>query len=289
MNRIFPGHRQSRPPSGRFTINRDSPQAKGLVAWFLNGRPTYFDPDVSGINGGTVVLQTPDWRIDTERGLGLNFDRTTKEGIASFPRTPVTAPPFTLSVWVRSVDVTLLQTLMALGSSTNNWHSYMLNIENSKPTMATYDGTTRTLSTASNLINNTLYHIVGIWKATNNWKIYVDGGRETAVQTNDEVPLGIGSVSIGGLYYWTGSGMTWDASYHAGGVIFDARIYNTSLTDQEVYQLYSPETRWDLYLPAAPPRFWSVPAAAPPAGVAMPIFGNDDQLFGSIFGGAIVR
>ena len=83
--------------------------------------------------------------------------------------------------------------------------------------------------------------------------------------------------------------MTWDASYHAGGVIFDARIYNTSLTDQEVYQLYSPETRWDLYLPAAPPRFWSVPAAAPPAGAAIPIFGNDDQLFGSIFGGAIVR
>ena len=34
---------------------------------------------------------------------------------------------------------------------------------------------------------------------------------------------------------------------------------------------------------------WGLRVGAPRGGVAMPIFGNDDQLFGSIFGGAIVR
>ena len=45
------------------------------------------------------------------------------------------------------------------------------------------------------------------------------------------------------------------------GPIAEARIYNRYITDPEFWQIWSPETRYDLYLPAAPPRFWSIPVA----------------------------
>ena len=111
--------------------------------------------------------------------------------------------------------------------------------------------------------------------------LYINGVQITEAWTNGWAAVSTDVLRIGYAYYSS-------AARPLRGWLNDVRLYNHSLTSLEVYQQWSPETRWDLYLPAAP-RFWSVPAAAPPAGAAIPIFGSDAQLFGSVFGGAIVR
>lgn len=36
---------------------------------------------------------------------------------------------------------------------------------------------------------------------------------------------------------------------YSPGQIYDRRVWSRQLTDQEIYDLYRPETRWDLYKP----------------------------------------
>src|SRR3990172_826483 len=73
MNRIFPGHRQSRPPTGSFTINRDSPQAKGLVAWWptlaTRGGTSMFD--LSGYSQMGAIGSDLSWSMLGERGPSI--------------------------------------------------------------------------------------------------------------------------------------------------------------------------------------------------------------------------
>lgn len=52
------------------------------------------------------------------------------------------------------------------------------------------------------------------------------------------------------------------------GYIQDIRRYDVPLSNAEIWALYAPQTRGDLYRPAAGPRIWD--AAAPPAATGNP-------------------
>jgi len=261
------GHRLASPPSGRFTINRNSSQASGLIDWVPSG----------GLNTTKSVL------LDYARGLvhvpasGFTIERFS-EGILAYRSNNeagvnmgVThSSPVSTSFWL------VLRTTPSFNRYIVGMGSYYasIGIDTSNVLFAAY-------ITGPTLTIGQLYHVVLTLVGTSGsatGTLYIDG---KLYSTLADQP----GMTFGGTWLWDYSG---GGYANIDACMADIRFYNRVLDANEVYQLYAPETRYDLYLPAAP-RFWSVPAAAPPAGVAMPIFGNDDQLFGSIFGGAIVR
>src|SRR3990170_2671495 len=99
--RLFPrGHIGSRPPTGAFTINRDSPQASGLAAWwpFLGfaGSNAHFDL----VFGNSLTeYNTPTWVADGERGWSMLFTAASSMYLETTVA-PVTSLPISFSAWV---------------------------------------------------------------------------------------------------------------------------------------------------------------------------------------------
>jgi len=280
--RLFPrGHLGSRPPTGPFTINRDSPQAKGLAAWFppLRYRTNVYIDLVSGIIG--TFNGTVDPWIDKDVGFAHLFDATTD--FINIPDNDIFSanPELTVSVWFIPDSVTGGQLVVSKGSTSYEWEMGPFGTAVRCSTRVAAGGFHLDVSGSTIAIGDLVHLVMTVNVSTPILSAYKNGvlvGTDTTAANtpyaNGTAPLRIARRA--------------DNSNQFYGKVGDVRIYNRILTPAEVYQQWSPETRWDLYLSVAP-RFWSVPAAAPPAGVAMPIFGNDDQLFGSIFGGAIVR
>jgi len=282
MNRIFPGHRQNRPPSGRFTINRDSPQAKGLVAWrpMLASQGTSVTRDlVRGLVSSFSSYN--DWESDNEFGIVPAFNNAMfcTLGIGGFGTWIGATTPFTITAWARANQTNARDVIIADWDASGANESIFIEFQSTGTIRASRRGTFSAITSTSSYIAYKWYHIAFVWDLTTEY-LYKDAVMEVSVADAANTNAGnTTALGRGGAY----------ADLYLTGSIADIRFYNRGLFPAEIKHQYAPETRWDLYLPAAPPRFWSIPVAAPPGGVAMPIFGNDDQLFGSIFGGAIVR
>src|SRR4030067_286966 len=85
--RLFPrGHIGSRPPTGPFTINRDSPQRKGLLAWWpmLASRGGAVVRDLANSWHGSYLAANVTWVIDPDGGWALQTDSSTTLGRTNF-------------------------------------------------------------------------------------------------------------------------------------------------------------------------------------------------------------
>jgi hypothetical protein len=106
--------------------------------------------------------------------------------------------------------------------------------------------------TGANIPFFTPYHVVGIFRSLTYRSLYVNGiyraENTTSIPTEDTWDrLGIGT-----------KGDITPANPFEGW-IWDVRVYAGELNAGEIYRLYDPATRYDLYAPVAPPRFWSLP------------------------------
>jgi len=234
----------------------------------------------SGVDN--ILNGNPVFSIDAEMGRTVLVDGTDDTIRADIDRSSIASHTFTLSFWFRPLSVvTATEGIFSWSADASpvSGSTFILIQSNSGNLRFYCDNGYR--EATQTLVANTLYHAAVTRQAgINQWAFYLDG-KQLSTYTDDGTP----SYNLNADEMYFGSGFNGYINAHFG----DMRYHdNIALLPVEIYHQYAPETRWDLYLPAAP-RFWSVPAAAPPAGVAMPIFGNDDQLFGSIFGGAIVR
>ena len=277
--RLFPrGHIGSRPPTGAFTINRDSPQRKGLVAWYpmlasigING---VLDRGDTGING--TFTGSPTWGGSPDFGWGLT---TSNGNYYTAPSTGLNVQQGTVAAWLLPTTQTINTDHLVWSNGTSTTHRVFFECYGARWVVQYSSQSALEAAPGSGGLNQTV-HFVMTWDRTAQLILGYFNGKQIL-----STALTVAAITPSASNYF--------GAYYTGGFPFlgslgEFRIYNRALSANEVWQHFAPETRYDLYLPVAP-RFWSVPAAAPPAGVAMPIFGNDDQLFGSIFGGAIVR
>src|SRR3989304_2217348 len=93
------GHRLASPPSGRFTINRNSPQASGLVGWIpfslSSGASTVRDM----ILGPSVSFgATNSWVFDGTLGAGVQLNET----LNIIDVNVANGTPWTIAFWVKT-------------------------------------------------------------------------------------------------------------------------------------------------------------------------------------------
>jgi len=239
------------PPSGPFTIQRASPQAAGLVAWFPFwgkrwdmdgfGRP-YTKPEAGPYNfsigpeGPAHVVDSDTQRLDIVVPGTPNAYAGTVSFFTRLTALPGAGNQDTFLDFRNSGNgITLLN-----DGSTNNRFRLAY--------FTSFSSTSAYLSV--NPAAETFYHVAFTW--------FNDAGSNLAVRAF--INGWFNSQTTGARAPWAATPVTAQINQDGFRYLYELRIYNRILSDAEIWQLFSPETRFDLYLALAP-RVWFVPAA----------------------------
>ena len=232
----------SRPPVDTpFTLNRASPQANGLVAWWpsMGYEGGILVDRAYGFRSGTLT-NGPVWTPDPVMGTTLSLD-----GTDDFVNCGTVASPFgtgdvayTIALWVRPDAIRFggmwvgygnatANQAIGIGSTGSNFYSVHYSNDNNWG-IAVATGST--------------YHVAVTYDpSTSTETLYLNGfaaGSWTPANLN---------IQASDLLYIGRS--PWNGTYANTCRLGDVRIYNRPLGAAEIFQLYAPQTRWQLYAP----------------------------------------
>lgn len=241
-----------------FTLNWESVQAQGLKAWWpmaANQGGLTVREQVIGYYNGTLS-STLGWTGDTF-GPSPDFTGTPKYigvGINKI-RDFLAGGPYTVAAWFNCKSNDLTQTI--LGDMTSNGMSRSFGLATggagASSVVSSHHGNTLLTHNAV-ITKNVTHHAAVTWLGNNLTRtIYADGVAGTTTDTPASWASAGGLASIGRQGAYNG--------YYFKGCIIDVRIYNRALSAAEIWQLYDPATRWELYRPAEH-RVWQIAPAA---------------------------
>lgn len=247
-------------PQGPFQLNRASPQVQSLVGWW----PFVAMSTREWVRGtGGSLQNNAVFGIGTYgRGLilpGGNNDRYT---ISSSYLRPSNFSQISLAVWFRYTAGNTLQAIINYRQNTDNNYNIHLNGANDASAVVESNIELSTNSvgraTSSSVCTaGKLHHVVITCDGTS-MSIYLDGiGVATGGGGNQTGDLG--SFYIGDTHSFL--------SHEMSGDVYDVRIYDCILPAAQVYALYDPQTRWELYQPL--PKLWAVGQPTTPQTVSM--------------------
>jgi hypothetical protein len=159
--------------------------------------------------------------------------------------TPITSPPFTISCFYRTADISNSQVLLSITDYNANWHAHYLEVSSSYINAATATAGVFTKAQAANTSSsNEWLHIVGVWGSSTDRRVYVDGGNKGSDSTSSS-PSGIDYLTVGGYYEGSTFGTT-----SLDGDLANIIIWDRAFSDAEALHLH--QNPWDLYQPVSP-------------------------------------
>lgn len=241
------GKNKPPPSAGRVhRLNYNSPQAAGLqVLWStipFHGRAkivelAHYQQDNPSNNPSQQT-----WVRHPELGSMIDFAPQAWREIEHQRWMNVTNQ-LTVSAWVYSTDFGTYRAILnkSDGNGAGN-AEYMLRVESgSLPTFFVSDGGTwTTIGSGTAISTETLYHICGVLGPDDTMKIYVNG-----VLKNSGAGPGANLNQTAGEF-WIGRYHD-TASYAWSGYIGEVRMYNRALSPIEVWKLWDPASRFDIY------------------------------------------
>ena len=160
--------------------------------------------------------------------------------------------PISVSAWATLDDGSTQRNIVSKGYNGTNTQFSLLNV-GSKPSFQSFDGSPQGVTATSDFSATEFKFIAGTFDGTT-YRIYVNGVLEGAqaaaapVATNQAVMIGaVDTSAIGILQFWLGK-------------ILDVRVYNRVLADADVWAMYDPVSRWDLYWQPTRRLFVNLPA-----------------------------
>lgn len=235
------------PPNADFQLNTESTQINGLVLWLPLGTNRACS-HIDRVRGaGFSEGGTPVWIADGERGWSLFFDDGVPEYLRHSSFIGLTEP-LTLAAWFRSDSITLTQGILSVGDvvAEDDWSLQAAGGVGGDPIYAqSWDGAVNSEAVSTTGYSaNTWHHACGVFKASNDRAVFLDGGSK-GTNGDNRVVDDVDIVTVAG---------TTDLTYAPfSGRIADVRIYNRALSDAEVYEIY--RNPWELYKPAI--RWWT--------------------------------
>lgn len=238
----------ARPP-GPAIQNKDTWQSNGLIAWWPVG-PTLRDsspgqlPDRVGGHvaayAGSMLTRPSQMGIALQNnGVGSTYLSFSTSARLSFP-----SSEGTMSYWCKLTNAT------PATDDLSGFGIWMMpaNFVSHYPLSSglVYCGemsTDRPINGVSPLadVDRTQWHLVTVVSraGTDNYRFF-QNGRLMAAGTRGGWPSMLGTARLFGQHF-AGN------NYVVDGSCCDFRIWNRALTDAEVWELYQPSTRWDLY------------------------------------------
>ncbi len=258
-----PGWMLSRPIDQPFSINYDSRQAAGLVALWtcFNQRGVEALRDPVGTYDMTP-FNTPTISNDFEMGPVVEFTVGNSEYL-ELDRAAVTGTPLTITCWFNSFSVTIAQSLVQIGDKDAAADLYALSLRGNAggdpvTGVRIAGGGPSLCNTTTGYLANTWHHAAMVCWNDTDCDTYIDGGSK-GTEAAARAPAAWDRTSIGR------SGDSTPGNYFSGRIA-EVRVYNRAMTDAEVWQLYAPETRWELYRPAV----WFMGAAVTAVRIPRP-------------------
>jgi hypothetical protein len=246
-------------------INGRSPQSRGLIQWWpLSTSTGNVAPEIVDANHGSTMnlscqLRELSWRADATFGFAPQFDGSCVIRFldAGFPGG---ASPRTISLWVNFTESPpgCIRAAMSCGTTADT-HAIVIgaaDIPLWQPAGALGMTVWNTHLIAPRAYHDGQWHQAAAVLDDVGWSLYVDGRLEN-FKTLAEMPTDTwfaGYAFIGGLNYGTYTHL-WR------GLIRDVRVYRRALSSAEIWSLYDPATRFDLWMPR---RSWLVEPPPPP-------------------------
>jgi hypothetical protein len=250
-------------------INRDRKQAVGLVAAF---HPLLGWRDLIGGKNMTPVAGASAYGNNPTIGRSYALDGTDDCAYVTLPEA-WKLQRFTVSAWVTlaSGGGGTIFSLVPRGAASDGrgmfaaaYTTYTYLVIGAGTGSYTYSNTGQALTAGIT------YLITQMFDGTN-MVVYVNGKQDstkyapiTISYTDKNTSTGPNPASayIGGYHSSTNSspGTTADILYEFNGQIGPVSLYNRALSEAEVWALYDPATRWELYQPARPMIWWVPPA-----------------------------
>ena len=228
----------SRPPNPPYVLNSDCIQAQGLVAFWPMGEPSarsYYNYARRGLD---LLTQTGTMTLGPgPGGSDLAPGNTGATGnYLSVSRAIVTAVPFTFANWFLAASTTAFMNLIIVSDTVGNaYFNYGLATLTAGTVHAgTNDNNAETTTTYS---VNTWNHACGVYNGVASRSAFLNGGGK-ATNTTSSTPSGLNLTELGGFINTYGM---------LNGRMTHACIWDRALSDTEVWLLYEPKTRWDLY------------------------------------------
>ena len=243
------------PPNTQFNINRQCPQAYGLVAWWpflgsfgaavLRDRArTHNSSNFDGTSWGTSRL-----------GPALVFNGSTdRVDIANIY--DVSAKPLTIAAWIYPRNLSALQYLFCTHDSGDTVQTMAFWTDSTGTGRLELwidtDGSSGLARASSDnvLTINTWQHVAVTWDGGTSYTgihIYVNGTEVSYsgfLTPNGSVGASTGSHSF--------CGRIPDDNRNFDTKLVEMRLYDWALSATEVWQLYAPSTRYELFAPVIP-------------------------------------
>jgi hypothetical protein len=184
----------------------------------------------NGINGTLIgVYWTPNGKV----GGAYYFDGSSEYITMALPNVFYDIPnnDFTISMWIRSEDITADNAVVLMASEDNNNFVKILLQGEEVHFGVCNNGTKDAVRTDENLSNNVWYHIVGVWDASEDTiLVYCNGNISTeAGYRTFALGSGVNLLEIG---HGTASSKFWD------GYMDEFVVYNKALSQDQIYQIY---------------------------------------------------
>ena len=243
---IYQGWRNSFPPMGvDFTVNRNSMQAQGLVAWWPSldsSGMTVMRGRVGAEGNGILSASNPTWATDSQRGQVLSFSGAA--GTVTLSATNVNAlfNPLAFSIFM---EIRLL-------GSTWEGNYFILEVDGDNfITLSSLGGLPRFRFKAGGTFDAYAYTPpAGAW----HWAGMVLDKSNNAVYCYWNGNL-VRTLGYSGT--WAGNfTLTYLGSTSVNAAISELRLHKTLVPVSVIKQMYYPATRWELYTPAQ--RYWPV-------------------------------
>ncbi len=246
---------QPNGPTAGFTLNRNSPQAEGLVA-FWSARASQGGNVIDMMSDSNLAITSATW----DGGFALRCDGSGEQAEVTAPDSIRVTLPYTWSMYFRGTGTgSTAQEMFGVAhndSNTNPWSSWIFN-ENSSNILMSYDNNgSRSLITGATLDSVNGVDTVLTAMVKEGSQLAYTNGVETAATTNTSlIDPRYDATALAFIGNHTGITRTSQIQFYHG------MVWDRELSADEVWQLYDPATLWDLYLPVE--NIW--PAVAPAA------------------------
>jgi hypothetical protein len=227
-------------PPAPLPVNLASPQSRGLVAAWAGG--------------STLALSYPARGVLAERGSvsrasrvvrdGITLDHTGSSGGRFLDVGPsIAGYPFSISAWC-VLDVTG-RVSMGLFPSTLSGTSrgHYIGGDGGGFNIISTEANNWDVQFGPFQETATPRHLVGVWASATDRRLYIDG----TLRASGTSSRAFASCDRWALGYYEAD--TSGIVAPLDGALWDARLYNVALTTAEVWSLYAPQTRWELYEP----------------------------------------
>jgi len=242
MPLLLPTERRLIKPSGRFVLNKDSPQAVGLVAWypFTPGQEAV---DLAGVGGfNQTPANSPPYGTNRDFGdiVDLPGAGTSRFSLA---RTPIVGYGCTLTAWFNKDDSTNVGWINVLYNTGDTGQNLSILARPTGEVRARKDGTGATAVNVDELTGYTVGgwdFVAGIFISSTAHAVKANGRARVNSAATDTSTISLNAMAIGYEPFST-------PRNHLFGLLGDIRVYNRALTDKELDEIYDPSTRFELY------------------------------------------